>query len=226
MANADGSVIFSCDLDSTKAQKKLSKLRDEISELNSKLEKETGNKMNLEKQLDAASQAAKANTARITISTGKAKAHRSVPVGFLRYMRGSIGKRLTVKHLTTVCLQSDKGQVKQLSLYSHTVFFATLRRTLRATVHFGAHTWESGVLIRSCARMHSSVLIREHLLSEKLTFALDGHGSAYEQHLSDRRLHDRVESIISVHSVTSMLCISSLTDTPDRSATKEKRVPR
>ena len=34
MANADGSVIFSCDLDSTKAQKKLSKLRDEISELN------------------------------------------------------------------------------------------------------------------------------------------------------------------------------------------------
>lgn len=60
MANADGSVIFSCDLDSTKAQKKLSKLRDEISELNSKLEKETGNKMNLEKQLDAASQAAKA----------------------------------------------------------------------------------------------------------------------------------------------------------------------
>ena len=27
MANADGSVIFSCDLDSTKAQKKLSKLR-------------------------------------------------------------------------------------------------------------------------------------------------------------------------------------------------------
>ena len=56
MANADGSVIFSCDLDSTKAQKKLSKLRDEISELNSKLEKETGNKMNLEKQLDAASQ--------------------------------------------------------------------------------------------------------------------------------------------------------------------------
>ena len=137
-------------------------------------------------------------------------------MGFLRYMRGSIGKRLTVKHLTTVCLQSDKGQVKQLSLYSHTVFFATLRRTLRATVHFGAHTWESGVLIRSCARMHSSVLIREHLLSEKLTFALDGHGSAYEQHLSDRRLHDRVESIISVHSVTSMLCISSLTDTPDK----------
>lgn len=39
-------------------------------------------------------------------------------MGFLRYMRGSIGKRLTVKHLTTVCLQSDKGQVKQLSLYS------------------------------------------------------------------------------------------------------------
>lgn len=45
-------------------------------------------------------------------------------MGFLRYMRESIGKRLTVKHLTTVCLQSDKGQVKQLSLYSHTVFFA------------------------------------------------------------------------------------------------------
>ena len=100
-------------------------------------------------------------------------------MGFLRYMRGSIGKRLTVKHLTTVCLQSDKGQVKQLSLYSHTVFFATLRRTLRATVHFGAHTWESGV----------------------------------------------IESIVIVHSVTSMLCISSLTDTPDRSATKEKCVP-
>lgn len=60
-------------------------------------------------------------------------------MGFLRYMRESIGKRLTVKHLTTVCLQSDKGQVKQLSLYSHTVFFAALRRTLRATVHFGAH---------------------------------------------------------------------------------------
>ena len=28
MANADGSVIFSCDLDSTKVQKKLGKLRD------------------------------------------------------------------------------------------------------------------------------------------------------------------------------------------------------
>lgn len=65
MANADGSVIFSCDLDSTKAQKKLSKLRDEISELNSKIEKETGNKMNLEKQLDAASQAAKATEERV-----------------------------------------------------------------------------------------------------------------------------------------------------------------
>ena len=65
MANADGSVIFSCDLDSTKAQKKLSKLRDEISELNSKLEKETGNKMNLVKQLDAASQAAKATEERV-----------------------------------------------------------------------------------------------------------------------------------------------------------------
>ena len=65
MANADGSVIFSCDLDSTKAQKKRSKLRDEISELNSKLEKETGNKMNLEKQLDAASQAAKATEERV-----------------------------------------------------------------------------------------------------------------------------------------------------------------
>ena len=154
------------------------------------------------------------------------KAHRSAPVGFLRYMRESIGKRLTVKHLTTVCLQSDKGQVKQLSLYSHTVFFATLRRTLRATVHFGAHTWESGALIRSCARVHSSVLIREHLLSEKLAFALDGHSRADERNLSDRRLHDGIESVIIVHSVTSMLCISSLTDTPDRSATKEKRVPR
>lgn len=65
MTNADGSVIFSCDLDSTKAEKKLSKLRDEISELNSKLEKETGNKMNLEKQLDAASQAAKATEERV-----------------------------------------------------------------------------------------------------------------------------------------------------------------
>ena len=43
-------------------------------------------------------------------------------MGFLRYMRGSIGKRLTVKHLTTVCLQSDKGQVKQLSLYSQLLF--------------------------------------------------------------------------------------------------------
>lgn len=64
-----------------------------------------------------------------------------------------------------------------------------------------------------------------NLLSEKLAFALDGHGSAYEQHLSDRRLHDRIESIVIVHSVTSMLCISSLTDTPDRSATKEKCVP-
>ena len=52
-------------MDSTKAQKKLSKLRDEISELNSKLEKETGNKMNLEKQLDAASQAAKATEERV-----------------------------------------------------------------------------------------------------------------------------------------------------------------
>lgn len=148
-------------------------------------------------------------------------------MGFLRYMRGSIGKRLTVKHLTTVCLQSDKGQVKQLSLYSHTVFFATLRRTLRATVHFGAHTWESGLSIRSCARRHGLfALICLHLLSKKLTFALDGHSRANEQHLSERRLHDRIESVIIVHSVTSMLCISSLTDTPDRSATKEKRVPR
>ncbi len=65
MANADGSVIFSCDLDSTKAQKKLSKLRDKISELNGELEKETGNKLNLEKQLDAASQAAKATEERV-----------------------------------------------------------------------------------------------------------------------------------------------------------------
>ena len=65
MANADASVIFSCDLDSTKAQKKLSKLRDKISELNSELEKETGNKLNLEKQLDAASQAAKATEERV-----------------------------------------------------------------------------------------------------------------------------------------------------------------
>ena len=65
MANVDGSVIFSCDLDSTKAQKKLSKLRDKISELNSELEKETGNKLNIEKQLDAASQAAKATEERV-----------------------------------------------------------------------------------------------------------------------------------------------------------------
>lgn len=65
MANADGSVIFSCDLDSTKAQKKLSKLRDKISELNGELEKETGNKLNLEKQLDAASQAAKSTEERV-----------------------------------------------------------------------------------------------------------------------------------------------------------------
>ena len=65
MANADGSVIFSCDLDSTKAQKKLSKLRDKISELNSELEKETGNKLNLEKRLDAASQAAKTTEERV-----------------------------------------------------------------------------------------------------------------------------------------------------------------
>lgn len=65
MANADGSVIFSCDLDSTKAQKKLSKLRDKISELNGELEKETGNKLNLEKQLDAASQAAKVTGERV-----------------------------------------------------------------------------------------------------------------------------------------------------------------
>ena len=65
MANADGSVIFSCDLDSTKAQKKLSKLRDKISELNGELEKETGDKLNLEKQLDAASQAAKVTGERV-----------------------------------------------------------------------------------------------------------------------------------------------------------------
>ena len=64
-ANADGSVIFSCNLDSTKAQKKLSKLRDKISELNSELEKETGNKLSIEKQLDAASQAAKATEERV-----------------------------------------------------------------------------------------------------------------------------------------------------------------
>ena len=51
-------------------------------------------------------------------------------MGFLRYMRESIGKRLTVKHLTTVCLQSDKGQVKQLSLYSHTVFCALCSLTI------------------------------------------------------------------------------------------------
>lgn len=49
-------------------------------------------------------------------------------MGFLRYMRGSIGKRLTVKHLTTVCLQSDKGQVKQLSLYSQVACCGSSRR--------------------------------------------------------------------------------------------------
>ncbi len=146
-------------------------------------------------------------------------------MGFLRYMRESIGIRLTVKHLTTVCLQSDKGQVKQLSLYSHTVFFATLRRTLRATVHFGAHTWESGALIRSYARVHSSVLIREHLLSEKLAFTLGGHSRADERNLSDRRLHDGIESVIIVHAVTSRLFINSLMYAPDRSAAKVKRVP-
>lgn len=77
----------------------------------------------------------------------------------------------------------------------------------------------------NCSVVCTCSLICFHLLSEKLTFALDGHGSAYERHLSDRRLHDRVESIVIVHSVTSMLCISSLTDTPDRSVTKEKCVP-
>lgn len=77
----------------------------------------------------------------------------------------------------------------------------------------------------NCSVVCTCSLICFHFLSEKLTFALDGHGSAYEQHLSDRRLHDRIESIVIVHSVTSMLCISSLTDTPDRSATKEKCVP-
>lgn len=41
------------------------KLRDKISELNGELEKETGNKLNLEKQLDAASQAAKATEERV-----------------------------------------------------------------------------------------------------------------------------------------------------------------
>ena len=65
MANADGSVIFSVDMDSTKAQKKLTKLRDQIYELNDKLEKETGSKLKLEKQLDAASQAAKATEERV-----------------------------------------------------------------------------------------------------------------------------------------------------------------
>ena len=39
MAKADGSVIFSVDMDSTRAQKKLSKLRDQIYELNDKLER-------------------------------------------------------------------------------------------------------------------------------------------------------------------------------------------
>ena len=65
MAKADGSVIFSVDMDSTRAQKKLSKLRDQIYELNDKLERETGSKLKLEKQLDAASQAAKATEERV-----------------------------------------------------------------------------------------------------------------------------------------------------------------
>ena len=65
MAKADGSVIFSVDMDSTRAQKKLSKLRDQIYELNDKLEKETGTKLKLEKQLDAATQAAKATEERV-----------------------------------------------------------------------------------------------------------------------------------------------------------------
>ena len=96
MANADGSVIFSCDLDSTKAQKKLSKLRDEISELNSKLEKETGNKMNLEKQLDAASKAAKATEERVMMLR-KDPIHRLLySPGFLRRCR----YRLFQRHLT------------------------------------------------------------------------------------------------------------------------------
>lgn len=107
-----------------------------------------------------------------------------------------------------------------------TIKQAVMEAMAQGTVHFGAHTWESGALIRSCARVHSSVLIREHLLSEKLAFALDGHSRADERNLSDRRLHDRIESVVIAHSVTSMLCIISLTDTPDRSATKEKRVPR
>lgn len=65
MAKADGSVIFSVDMDSTKAQKKLTKLRNQISELNAKLEKGTDTKLKLEKQLDATSQAAKATEERV-----------------------------------------------------------------------------------------------------------------------------------------------------------------
>ena len=65
MAKADGSVIFSVDMDSTKAQKKLTKLRNQISELNAKLEKGTDTKLKLEKQLDAATQAAKATEERV-----------------------------------------------------------------------------------------------------------------------------------------------------------------
>lgn len=65
MAKADGSVIFSVDMDSTRAQKKLSKLRDQIYELNDKLEKGTDTKLKLEKQLDVASQAAKATEERV-----------------------------------------------------------------------------------------------------------------------------------------------------------------
>ena len=145
-------------------------------------------------------------------------------MGFLRYMRESIGKRLTVKHLTTVCLQSDKGQVKQLSLYSHTVFFAAFRRTLWATVHFGAHIRESGALIRSCARTHLSVLIWEHLLPKssrsRSTVIVAPMSITFPSGVCT------TGSVIIVHSVTSMLCISSLTDAPDRSATKEKRVSR
>lgn len=48
----------------------------------------------------------------------------------------------------------------------------------------------------------------------------------YYDRLKSRVRASSIESIVIVHSVASMLCISSLTDTPDRSATKEKRVPR
>lgn len=225
MANADGSVIFSCDLDSTKAQKKLSKLRDEISELNSKLEKETGNKMNLEKQLDAASQAAKATEERVKML--RKEVERLNDREWIQ-KQGFTQNEYQAKVLDRRA--AAEAELKQQEALLHTQTKEV--KTLSAAYEETTANIDSMTVISSfnscksnCSVVCTCSLICFHLLSEKLTFALDGHGSAYEQHLSDRRLHDRIESIVIVHSVTSMLCISSLTDTPDRSATKEKCVP-